>query len=77
MDLWQVSLAAGIVSAAIAVAVVGWLAPHRRCPKCSRHLPKLRRPTNRDEALHGGWTCPGCGCRIDRHGRERVKGVER
>jgi hypothetical protein len=70
VDLWHVSLLTGVIAGALAVGFVGWLMPARRCPDCGRVLPKLRKPSNRREALHGGWTCPSCGCVVDRRGQK-------
>jgi hypothetical protein len=41
------------------------------CPRCGRKLPMIRKPTSREEMLWGGWTCPSCGCKVDKYGRER------
>lgn len=40
------------------------------CPKCDTQLDPIRRPTSRRQALWGGYTCPNCGCEIDKWGRE-------
>ena len=40
------------------------------CPRCQTRLPMIRRPTSSREALWGGWTCPNCGCNVDKWGRE-------
>ena len=41
------------------------------CPRCGEHLPTIRKPTTSDEAMWGGWTCPSCGCKVDKYGRVR------
>ena len=51
---------------------IGVLRPE--CPRCGTQLPMIRKPGSTDEALWGGWTCPGCGCKVDRYGRERAAG---
>ena len=38
------------------------------CPKCKTKLPLFRTPTNLNQMLMGGWTCPKCGCEVDRKG---------
>lgn len=47
------------------------------CPECGKKLSAFFRiPTSWTEATYGGWTCPDCGCRLDRRGRPRLKTVE-
>jgi hypothetical protein len=41
------------------------------CPRCAEPLPPTRKATSLKEALWGGWTCPKCGCKVDRYGKER------
>jgi len=43
----------------------------RACPRCGAKLPIIRKPASRDEMLWGGWTCPKCGCKVDKYGGER------
>lgn len=40
------------------------------CPKCGQKVPAVRTPTSIRQALWGGWTCSGCGCEIDKWGKE-------
>jgi hypothetical protein len=40
------------------------------CPRCGTPLPMIRRPASPQEAMWGGWTCPKCGCKVDKWGRE-------
>jgi hypothetical protein len=42
------------------------------CPRCGTSLPAIRKPTSINEGLWGGWTCPNCGCKVDKYGRERA-----
>jgi hypothetical protein len=42
------------------------------CPRCGTRLPMIRRPASTEEAMWGGWTCPSCGCKVDKYGRERT-----
>lgn len=44
----------------------------RRCPRCGTAMPAIRIPASLHEFTRGGWTCPSCGTKIDRHGHERV-----
>jgi len=41
-----------------------------KCPRCSSSLNYARAPKSRKQALWGGYTCPKCGCEIDKWGRE-------
>jgi ssDNA-binding Zn-finger/Zn-ribbon topoisomerase 1 len=43
-----------------------------KCPRCGTQLPMIRKPASREEKLWGGWTCPKCGCQVDRYGKERA-----
>jgi hypothetical protein len=43
------------------------------CPKCRAELPMIRLPANARQMLWGGWTCHGCGCELDKWGRELAK----
>lgn len=42
----------------------------RKCPRCGTQLPMIRKPASASEMMWGGWTCPQCGCKIDKYGRE-------
>jgi prepilin signal peptidase PulO-like enzyme (type II secretory pathway) len=39
------------------------------CPNCGTEMPKVRAPRSVTETLWGGFTCPKCGCRMDKWGR--------
>ena len=41
------------------------------CPECKVKMPALRVPKNFLEMMWGGWTCPECGCRMDKWGKPR------
>jgi hypothetical protein len=43
-----------------------------KCPRCESPLPMIRKPSSTDEAMWGGWTCPSCGCKVDKYGKERA-----
>lgn len=48
------------------------LSPRRKlCPRCGTQMPLFRKPSDKEEMLWGGWTCPNCGCKMDKYGRER------
>jgi hypothetical protein len=40
------------------------------CPKCEEPLPAVRVPKNFRQTLWGGTTCEGCGCEVDKWGKE-------
>ena len=45
------------------------------CPKCHFKLPFFRVSTWK-QAFEGGWTCPNCGCEVDRKGKDLTKNIE-
>jgi len=40
------------------------------CPRCGASLSFFRVPRSLREGLFGGYTCPKCGCKLDKYGRE-------
>jgi hypothetical protein len=68
-----VALAVGMV-----LVVHGTIAKNRwginleevSCPRCSKLLPKVRKPRSLRESMWGGCTCPNCGVEVDKWGRE-------
>jgi hypothetical protein len=54
----------------LAVGVIALLQKPKKCPECDTPMPRFRQPANRRQALWGGWTCPQCGCEMDRRGRK-------
>ncbi|MCK5833172.1 hypothetical protein KAH81_05815 [bacterium] len=40
------------------------------CPKCNEQMPTLRIPQEIHQLMWGGWTCPKCGCKMDKFGKE-------
>lgn len=38
------------------------------CPQCGEKLNPARVPRSFKQALWGGWTCPQCGCDLDKWG---------
>ena len=40
------------------------------CPRCSKLLPKVRKPRSFRESMWSGWTCSNCGVGVDKWGRE-------
>jgi hypothetical protein len=41
------------------------------CPRCAEPLPTIRKASSFREILWGGWTCPSCGCKVDKYGKKR------
>ncbi len=39
------------------------------CPSCREPMPGLRIPDGLQQLLWGGFTCPHCGCRMDKWGK--------
>lgn len=58
----------GLTAAAILI-VYNLLNP-KHCPDCGVKMPTTRKPANKRQALWGGWTCPNCGCELDRKGKK-------
>jgi hypothetical protein len=44
------------------------------CPRCGLRMPKIRKPQNLRQCLWGGGTCQGCGCEVDKWGKEVEQG---
>jgi hypothetical protein len=42
-----------------------------QCPACSKSMPPIRVPKDWHELMWGGWTCPACGCQMDKWGKAR------
>lgn len=42
------------------------------CPECGTTPPRIRTPKGLEETMWGGWTCPNCGCKVDKYGRRRA-----
>ncbi|MGD0024608.1 MAG: hypothetical protein ABSC37_08270 [Xanthobacteraceae bacterium] len=63
--IWQQTKAKGRLG-------ISWL--RHNCPRCGTPLPMFRKPASASEAMWGGWTCPQCGCKIDKYGREIAAG---
>jgi hypothetical protein len=70
MDPWLKGAILGGIAGGLAGLVVALLAPRRKCPDCGMQMPHFRKPASRKQALWGGWTCPQCGCEIDRRGKK-------
>ena len=67
----------------VIVAIVFWILTKQKsrwgitfsrkpCPRCGTMPPAVRVPKSVDEAVWGGWTCPKCGCKCDKYGREHA-----
>jgi hypothetical protein len=60
----------GGIGGGLTVLLIGLLMPLPKCPECGEQMPRFRKPANRRQTLWGGWTCPKCGCEMDRRGRK-------
>ena len=47
------------------------------CPDCFARMPGVRFPKSLRQVLWGGWTCPECGCELDKFGKALVRRVKR
>ena len=70
MEPWLQSAIIGGIGGGLTVLVLALVMPRRKCPACGEPCPRFRKPTNRKQALWGGWTCAKCGCEVDRRGRK-------
>lgn len=43
-----------------------------QCPNCATVMGRVRMPASGEQALWGGYTCPSCGCELDKWGRPRA-----
>ena len=57
------------ILAVLVFTLIVWPALRRTCANCGEELPAWRLPTNRKQALFGGWTCPNCHRELDSRGR--------
>ena len=74
-DLILEVLIGAVIGGAVGLCLgllVRLLSPRRECPDCG--VPGLRWqwPRNARQFFRGGWTCPECGCEVDRKGRKVV-----
>jgi hypothetical protein len=67
---------AAFVSAMAAVKIVSAMNAEVRanpCPQCGQPLgDKKPGARTHEQVMWGGWTCPDCGCDVDRHGKVRA-----
>jgi hypothetical protein len=70
MDPILIGAITGAATSVIAVLLWSRFQPQRHCPRCGTHLSKFRKPENARQMMWGGWTCPSCGCEVDRKGRD-------
>lgn len=48
-----------------------------RCPGCNEPMPQVRIPDTLHQLMWGGWTCPKCGCRMDKWGKRIMENPEK
>jgi hypothetical protein len=70
MEPWLMGAIVGGIAGGLAVVLLALLMPPRKCPDCGEVLPKFRAPAGARQTFWGGWTCPKCGCEMDRKGRK-------
>ena len=63
------SVVTGATVVAVVLTITGRIHPIS-CPRCTAMMPALRWPTSLKQALWGGWTCPSCGCDMNRSGHD-------
>ena len=69
-----------VLAILLALIIYGTIAKNRwginlkrvSCPKCGTEASRLRVPASGSEVLWGGYTCPNCGCQMDKWGRQRT-----
>jgi len=40
------------------------------CPSCKNRMPAIRIPKDLQQLMWGGWSCPKCDYKMDKHGKE-------
>lgn len=65
---------AGAIGGGGAVLAITMLASLPDCPGCGQKVPRFRKPSSARQAMWGGWTCPNCGCQMNRKGRRLGEG---
>ena len=62
----------GVIGAYLTVRKANQALRELPCPECGSVLGD-NKPGKRtyQQTFWGGWTCPGCGCDVDRHGKRR------
>lgn len=73
MDGATIGMLVGGVGAATVLLLFAMSRKTVNCPSCGREQPKMRTPTNMQQAMWGGTTCQGCGAEMDARGRLRAK----
>jgi hypothetical protein len=78
--LTLVAVIAVVLAVVLGLVIYGTIAKNRwginfarvSCANCGTPLPRVRAPASATEALWGGYTCPRCGCVMDKWGRRLV-----
>ena len=60
----------GGIGGGVSVLLFNLSRPRRYCPRCDMVLPRFRIPRSLRQLWFGGWTCPYCGCEVDKLGNE-------
>jgi hypothetical protein len=76
MDAFTPGIIGGIVGGIVAafyVARMNKIMRSQPCPRCGQMLgDKKPGAKSMTQVFWGGWTCPACGCDVDRQGKERA-----
>ncbi len=73
MDGATTGMLVGGIGTAVVLLMFAMSRKPVKCPSCGREQPKMRKPTNVQQAMWGGSTCEGCGAEMDARGRLRAK----
>lgn len=68
--LGVIAIAAILVHGTVTKSKMGINLDPSKCSRCQTSMPSVRVPKSFRQAMWGGWTCPNCGCEIDKWGRE-------
>ncbi|MDP3494430.1 MAG: hypothetical protein Q8R82_15070 [Hyphomonadaceae bacterium] len=67
-EAFMPALIGAVATAAVLIIFIVFRKP-AKCEKCGAEQPKVRTPENMNQAMWGGYTCPGCGSQLDARGK--------
>ena len=68
--LGLIAVAAVLIHGTVTKSKMGININPSQCPRCQTAMPSVRATKSLNQALWGGWSCPNCGCELDKWGRE-------